>query len=258
MKFQLLPSSFESDGTASERQHLACFVIDDTVAIDGGSLAMGCSDVQRAKIRDVILTHTHLDHIAGLPLFIDDLFSTLTEPIRIHATEAMIECLERDIFNWSIYPRFSEIASENGHAMTYVPYAFGSSFEVAHLDITAIPVNHSEPSAGFIISDGKSAIGITGDTSGTSQIWAEFERRQDLSAVLVECAFSDEMGELAKTARHLTPSKLAMEIAKLEKRDYPVYVINIKPMFRDRVITQISSLGVSDLHILKVGQVYDL
>ncbi len=75
MKLQLLPGTFDENGMASPRQHLSCFVVDDCVAIDAGSLAMAASTVQRKQIRDVVLTHAHLDHIAGLPLFIDDLFA---------------------------------------------------------------------------------------------------------------------------------------------------------------------------------------
>src|SRR5437868_15401047 len=114
MKVQLLPSTFDENGSVSVRQHFMSIVVDDCVAIDAGSLAFACTKRQQENIRDVILTHTHLDHIAGLPLFIDDLFSTLMEPIRIHATREMIGILERDIFNWSIYPRFSELFNDHG------------------------------------------------------------------------------------------------------------------------------------------------
>ena len=54
MKVQLLPSTFDENGTASPRQHLSCLVVDDCVAIDAGSLAMAASAAQREQIRDVI------------------------------------------------------------------------------------------------------------------------------------------------------------------------------------------------------------
>ena len=91
MKLRLLPSTFESDGSASSRQHYSCFVIDGCVAIDAGSLANGVTPDEREQIRDVVLTHAHLDHIAGLPLFVDDLFPTLTQPVRVHATMEVID-----------------------------------------------------------------------------------------------------------------------------------------------------------------------
>src|ERR1043165_2965509 len=75
MKLQLLPSTFEPDGSASSRQHLSCLVINDRIAVDAGSLAMAATDAHRQNLRDVVLTHAHLDHIAGLRLFVDDLFA---------------------------------------------------------------------------------------------------------------------------------------------------------------------------------------
>src|ERR1044071_238591 len=142
MRLQLLPDTIDADGRASRRQHLMSIVIDDRVAIDAGSLALSCSDLQRRQIRDVILTHPHLDHVAGLPLFIDDLFATLTEPVRVHATDEVIEILERDIFNWSVYPRFSELMNKAGRVVEYREFKQGSRFSAAHLTVTSVPVNH--------------------------------------------------------------------------------------------------------------------
>ena len=76
MKVQLLPSSLGGDAAATQQQRLTCFVVDNSVAFDAGSLAFSCSDTQRQQIRDAVITHTHLDHIAGLPIFIDDLFAS--------------------------------------------------------------------------------------------------------------------------------------------------------------------------------------
>src|SRR5690242_21407826 len=119
MKFVLLPSSFDSNGLPSARQHLACLIVDDRVAIDAGSLAMAATDEIRRSVRDVVLTHAHLDHIAGLPLFIDDLFATLDQPVRVHALREVIDVLERDIFNWSVFPRFSELQTSIGPPIEY-------------------------------------------------------------------------------------------------------------------------------------------
>src|SRR6476659_4265345 len=133
MKFQLLPSSFEEDGSPSARQHLACLVVDDRVAIDAGSLAMAATYDIRRNLRDIVLTHAHLDHIAGLPLYVDDLFATLDKPITVHALKDVIEVLERDVFNWSVFPRFSELTTSVGPAIQYAPIEFGESFEISSL-----------------------------------------------------------------------------------------------------------------------------
>jgi cAMP phosphodiesterase len=256
MKFQLLPSTFDENGRASARQHLACFVVDDLIAFDAGSLAMGTTDQQKKQIRDVILSHAHLDHIAGLPLFIDDLFATIKRPIQIHATAEVIEILERDIFNWSIYPRFSELRNEHGIVLEYCPFEVEKEFSVKHLRIRAINVNHKVPAVGFIVSDGKSRFAITNDTAQINRFWDVLNETENLTAILVECAFPDELSDLACNSHHLTPKVLQTELAKL-RQNCPIFVVNIKPMYVEQVSRQIKALGTENLQILEVGKIYE-
>lgn len=241
----------------SQRQHLTCIVVDDCVAFDAGSLAMSCSDRQREKIRDIVISHDHLDHIAGLPLFLDDLFSSLTEPVRIHATAEMIDILERDIFNWSIYPKFSELRNSNGAVLRYKAYEIGRAFRLKHLSVLPIAVNHNVPSVGVLISDATVSIGITGDTAGTDEMWNVLNRCPNLAAVFVECAFPDEMAELAAISHHMTPALVINDLEKLANRELPKYIINIKPMYREQVIRQLSDRNITNLQILEVGRVYE-
>jgi cAMP phosphodiesterase len=257
VKLQLLPSTFEEDGTASAGQHLTCFVIDDSVAFDAGSLAMASSSLQKQQVRDIIISHAHLDHVAGLPLFIDDLFATLAEPIRIHASAEVIEILERDIFNWDVYPRFSELSNMGSPVLEYRTIDAGSRFEVGHLSIVPVGVNHKVPSSGFIVSDGAATIALTGDTAATEHFWTTVNSEREVSAVLIECAFPNELADLAEISHHLTPAGLQIELSKLNRDDCPVYVINIKPAYRDTTINQISALNIPNLSILDVGRIYE-
>lgn len=253
----MLPSTIDENGMASVRQHLMSIVIDDSVAIDAGCLGWACSDLHRKQVRDIILTHTHLDHIAGLPLFIDDLFATLTEPVRVHATREMIDILERDLFNWAIYPRFSELKNSFGNVVEYSEFAKGAGFKVKHLSLQSVGVNHKVSANGYVISDGKSSVAITGDTGETDEIWQICSGTADLKAALVECAFPDELEDLARVSDHLTPARLKIELEKINDRHFPVLVMNMKPMYRDVIIKQLSAANIPKLEILSVGQVYE-
>jgi ribonuclease BN (tRNA processing enzyme) len=257
VKLQLLPSTFEENGCSSPRQHLTSFIIDDRVAIDAGSLGFAASELQRRQVRDVVLTHAHLDHIAGLPLFIDDLFSELEQPVRVHASQGVIEVLERDVFNWSVYPRFSELTNAFGPVMEYRTMCPGVASSIAGLEIKPLAVNHSVPSSGFLISSGATKVVLTGDTAEMDELWDQVNAVENLKALLVECAFPDELEELAQSSFHMTPARLRRELEKFRGPSCPVYAINLKPRFRERTIAQLEALGIDGLEVLKVGAHYE-
>lgn len=258
MKVQILPSSIDDAATASQRQHLMCVIVNDAVAIDAGCLAFSCTDRQRQNVRDIVLTHTHLDHVAGLPMFIDDLFASLTEPIRVFASAEMIDILESHLFNWALYPRFSELTNLNGPVFQYRAIERREKFAIKGLEFEAFAVNHKVSANGFIVSDNDRSFAITGDTAETSEIWQSAKDDDRLRAVFVECAFPDSMADIAKASDHLTPQKLAGEIKKLDRSDVTVYVMNLKPMYRETIVRELHELDIPNLVVAEVGKVYDL
>lgn len=257
MRLQLLPSSFDDGGRASARQHLSTFVIDDRVSIDAGSLGFAASDTQRELIRDIVLTHAHLDHIAGLPLFIDDLFSDLKEPVRIHAVRSVIDVLEEHIFNWKVYPRFSELENNVGPVVRYFELTRGTRSHIAHLMITPVEVNHLVPSTGFIIEDDKSTVALSGDTAEPGVFWETLKTISQLSALLIECAFPNDLGDLARSSYHMTPERLNAELSKFARPECPIYIINIKPSCRGRTVAQLDALQIPNLRMLEAGRIYE-
>lgn len=257
MKFQLLPSTIEN-GRVSNKQHLSCFIIDDRVAIDAGSLAMSSNDIQKKQIRDVVLTHAHIDHIAGLPLFIDDLFARITNPIKIYATEEIIKILRDNIFNWKVYPNFAELENENGIVLEYCPFEPEKPFRAGHLEIKALNVNHKVPAVGFIVSDNKSKFAITGDTAEMDGFWDFVNAEKSLDALFIECAFPNEFVELAEVSHHITPQKLFSELKKFRHIDCPVYAINLKPLHRETIVSEILDLRLDKLEILEVDKIYNI
>ncbi len=257
MKIQLLPSSIDSTGQCSPEQRLTCFVVDDKVAIDAGSLGIASSDHQRSTVRDVIITHPHIDHVASLPIFIDDLFSSLHQPVKIYATQDVIDILERDLFNWSLYPRFSELRNDFGRVLEYVRVFPNQKFSVGHLQATAIPVSHSVPTVGLIISDGTSTVAFSSDTAKTDSFWTAVNSEKSVDALFIESSFPNSMTQLAEVSYHLTPRTLQEELTKLERQNVDILTVHIKPTFRKKVIEELNALNIPNLRVMKPGIVYE-
>lgn len=257
MKIQLLPSTFDEKGCATPEQRLTCFLIDDRVTIDAGSIALATTDEQRRTVRDIIITHPHMDHIASLPIFVDDLFATLEEPIRIHAVQEVIDALERDVFNWTVYPRFSELTNEHGRVMEYRPIRVGEEFEVAHLRVTAVNVNHIVPTIGMIVSDGKTTIAFSSDTAETEEFWTLVNQTPRVDALLIEASFPNSMAQLAEVSRHFTPESLNRELHKLDHNGLDILTVHLKPAYRETMVDELLALKIPKLQIMEPGRVYE-
>ncbi len=258
MKIELLPSSFDDRGRATLEQRLTCFLIDDRVAIDAGSIALALSKPQRQAVRDIIVTHSHMDHIASLPIFVDDLFALLDAPVRIHATEEVIQLLERDVFNGRVYPRFSELCNDHGcRAMQYVPFTTGQEFRVAHLRVIAVPVNHIVPTVGLVISDKKSTVAFSSDTAETEAFWTLVNGAPRVDALLIEASFPNSMWKLADAARHLTPASMGKELQKLGHNSIDILAVHLKAAYRDTLIRELEALGIPRLRVMEPGRSYN-
>ena len=256
MRIQLLPSTFDAQGVATLEQRLTCFLIDDCVAVDAGSIAIALTNEQRPKVKDIIVTHPHLDHIASLPIFIDDLYPTLKEPIRVHATPEVIGLLERDVFNWNVYPRFSDLKNDYGPVMEYVPIPIGTPFAVAHLNVVAVPVNHIVPTVGLVVSDGQTSVAFSSDTAETEDFWRIVNEMKGLDALLIEASFPDRMAKLAEVSRHFTPASLVQELKKLTHNGMDIMAVHLKPTYRDEIIEQLKALNIPKLSVMEPGKIY--
>jgi len=257
LKIQLLPSSFDQQGHATLEQRLTCFLIDDRVTVDAGSIAMALTDGQRNSVRDIIVTHPHMDHIASLPIFVDDLFAQLEEPVRIYATEEVIGLLERDVFNDIVYPRFSELENSNGPVMKYVPIRIGEEFQAAHLRVTAVRVNHIVPTIGLVVSDEKTTVAFSSDTAETDDFWILVNGLSRIDALLIEASFPNSMDQLAAASKHLTPASLAKELQKLNHKGMDILAVHLKASYREKLIEELAELNIPKLRAMDPGRVYE-
>jgi ribonuclease BN (tRNA processing enzyme) len=198
-----------------------------------------------------------MDHVASLPIFIDDLYPSLQQPIRIYATPEVIHLLERDVFNWNVYPRFSDLKNDYGPVMEYVPIPIGKRFNVAHLSVVAVPVNHIVPTVGLVISDGQKSVAFSSDTAETEQFWKILNEMKDLDALLIEASFPDRMAKLAEVSRHFTPASLGQELKKLTHNGMDIMAVHLKATYRDEIVEQLNALNIPKLSVMEPGRIYE-
>ena len=118
--------------------------MDHHILIDAVSGVTRLSLEQLVAIEHVFITHSHLDHILALPLLLYSVGGMRDYPVTVYALDAVIEILRQDIFNWRIWPDFTEVPPER----PYLRYEAIEVFEPVQLGaraIIALPASHTVP-----------------------------------------------------------------------------------------------------------------
>jgi ribonuclease BN (tRNA processing enzyme) len=254
VKIELLPSSV-SDSADGPSQYLTSYIVNDVIAIDAGSLGIFKSPKDQSRIKHVFLSHSHIDHVATLPLFVDNVYTGTSDCVTVHAGREVTECLKRDVFNDRVWPDF--IGMSEGAAPFFKLASLESSIPVFvdGLKITPIHVDHIVETFGFVIEDPVATVIVVSDTGPTDEIWNCANTAPNLKAVFLEAAFPNSLADVAFAAKHLTPALFAREAMKL-KRAASLIAVHIKPRFRDQILRELRELSLEHLEIGEAGKVY--
>jgi cAMP phosphodiesterase len=254
MKFRVLGCS----GGQVPGHRLSCFLVDDSLLVDAGCVTSALGLRAQQKIKDILITHIHLDHVLALAMLADNLYGTCKTSINLWGTGEVIEGLKKFFFNDHIWPDFTRLTGSDQRVpvMKLCRLPEEKSTPVGDHLVTAVRVQHIVPSFAFFIEKKAQTLLHLGDTGPTEKVWSRAGKHDNLCAVVVEASFPNRLQGIADASRHLTPRTLAQEIAKLGKKDVPILVTHLKPAFRREIIAELRKLKNPQLRILKDGDVF--
>jgi ribonuclease BN (tRNA processing enzyme) len=263
MKVRVLGCS----GAIAKDCRTTSFLIDGDVLVDAGT-GVGDLTLQEMRgIRDVLLTHSHLDHVAALPLMVDAIASQLQEPIRISALPGTIAALKAHVFNNVIWPDFSRIPSAKAPFITFHEVQVGQVLNLNGKYIEVLPAVHTVPACGYAVSAGNGCWVFTGDTERNPAFWQRINQLE-VAALVIETAFSNREQELARRSLHLSPHALAEELDCIDKgKRFPIFITHTKPAETELIMTEIQRFDQTqpfgpnvahDIRWLRAGQEFVL
>jgi 3',5'-cyclic-nucleotide phosphodiesterase len=229
-----------SGGIGGANMRTTSFLADDDILIDCGT---GVADLELdalARIGHVFITHSHLDHIASLPLLIDSVGELRGAPIVLYATPETIRILHSHIFNWLIWPDFSSIPNRRQPFLRFQPLQVNETVRLGTRSITALAAHHTVPAVSYCLDSGQGQLLYSGDTTYCPELIAAINARPGLRHLIIETAFTDEQRGLALASRHLCPGMLAMMLAELSVAP-AVHVSHLKPGLGERIMAQIAA-----------------
>jgi ribonuclease BN (tRNA processing enzyme) len=254
-------------GAIARDSRTTSFLVDGDVLVDAGTGVGDLTLEEMRGIRHVLLTHSHLDHIAALPLMVDSVASQLKEPIRICALPGTIAALKTHVFNNVIWPDFSRIPSVEAPFISFQEVQVGQVLQLGGKSIEVLPAVHTVPACGYALAAGKGCWVFTGDTERNPAFWHRLNS-MDVAALVIETAFSNREQELARRSLHLSPQALAEELDCIDKtKRFPIYITHTKPAETELIMTEIQKFDQTqpfgpdvshDIRWLRAGQEFEL
>jgi ribonuclease BN (tRNA processing enzyme) len=217
-----------SGGIGGRHLRTTSFLVDNDVLIDAGSGVGDLSLAELTRIDHVFVTHSHLDHVTSIPFLVDTVGGMRDRPLVVYAIAPTIEILKNHLFNWAIWPDFTEIPTAAAPFMRYQEVDLGRTVNVGGRKITPLPAIHTVPAVGYHLDSGSASLVFSGDTGPNDELWTIVNRIPSLKFLIVETAFSNKERQLAEVSKHLCPSMLAEELAKLDL-DPEVWITHLKP-----------------------------
>jgi cAMP phosphodiesterase len=234
---------------------LPTFLVNDRLLLEAGSVTGALPLDRQVRIEHVLVSHAHLDHMVGLAFLVDNInqASGRSRPVTMASAAPVVKDLRTHCFNNRLWPDFTALPNPDRPILRLESLLDGEATTFGGLTVIPVPVNHTVPATGYVISDGSSALVFTGDTGPTKELWRVSRRVREVRIVIVETAFPDRLDALARASGHLTPAMLEREMDKMP--DVPLLVYHIKPTYYEETAEELSRLG-SRIRILHQDQTY--
>jgi cAMP phosphodiesterase len=253
MRVELLNSSVPP----SELQFLVSFLVNDEVAIDAGSLGLLADLRRQQRVKHVFITHEHLDHIATLPIFLENVYEPGPECVEVLAAQEVLDFLHRDMFNGRVWPDFIDLSGPVDAFVSTTAIEPLRPVSRAGLTITPVPVSHGVDTTGLVVDDGRTAVAFPSDTGPTEHFWRHLASLDRLTAVFLEASFPQSLADLATLTGHLSTATFADEIRKLPQLIRWI-VVHRKARYAAQIARELEGLGLANVEIVRPGQVYEL
>jgi phosphoribosyl 1,2-cyclic phosphodiesterase len=227
----------------SNKTKLVSLLIDDIIAIDAGSLSSELSFSEQKKIKSILLTHGHYDHIRDVPSFA---FNNTNQTTKVFATPQTLRILSSHLVDGVIYPRFTKKIPFflEKPCLKFIAIEPFKAININGYQVTPIPVNHTVNTVGFeVSSNDKKNVFYTGDTGpGLSALWNYISPQ----VIIMDLTFPNSLENRAINSAHLCPRMLKDELLNFHrvKKYYPkIFLIHLSPKLEKEIKKEVMDVS---------------
>jgi len=244
-------------GQGQGPQYMSSYLLDGRVAVDAGCLGFWETPSEQKPVRHIFLTHCHIDHVASLPLFLENVYEPSEPCVCVYGPPPCLQSVREHLFNDVLWPDFEKLPSPEAPFVRMYGLEPEVPLEVEGLRITPVEVNHTVPAYGYLVQDQKTVAVFGGDSGPTDRIWELAAKLPGRKTALVEACFPNAMEELANAAKHLTPRMFETELAKMPWASH-ILAVHLKPRYRAQLELELRELGDPRVRIAMVEGEYEI
>ena len=224
----------------SKETNLACFLLDDVLAVDAGSLASQLTFAEQEKVKVILLSHGHYDHIRELPAFAFNNSSRVTKVFGLRDT---LQIFSSHLADGLIYPEF---VNENSYLAKSILEMCEiqplQPFDILGYRVLPVTVPHPIKAVGFEIANNAGRIFYTGDTGpGLASAWQHISPQ----LLIADMTLPNRLKDIARESGHLCAELLKSELIEFQRiKGYlpRVALVHMSPQFEDEIEREVEKV----------------
>jgi ribonuclease BN (tRNA processing enzyme) len=229
------------DGAPAPGRFPMTLLVNGSLMIDAGNAVSGLDPARAPKVKAVLLSHGHLDHIRELgflPFYRD---AERDGCLAIWGTSAVLQVVRNAVFHADFWIDFENPRPPRKPGIRYHRLESGPPVTIEGIRVEAVPLTHSRyETSGFLLEDPEGTAIYALDSGPTDRIWERARSRDAVHAVFFDVSFPDRFA--SQLDEHLTPAGLVREVKKLEPHRPRILAVHLKPEYHDEVRAELSAL----------------
>jgi len=235
------------------------FLLDDEILFDAGSLTNVLDGRRQLKIRNIFITHAHLDHIRGIPFLADNIIiGHWRRHVKLFSIRPVLRAIKKNLLNSSMWPDFTVIPHHRNAVLRLKSLIPGEPLNINPYTITPYKVHHSVPATGYLVEDrqGKRLF-YTGDTGPSDATWKKLGGKR-IDCLIIEVSFPNKMEKMAILTGHLTARLLKKELSKIKQAPERILITHLKPQYLATIRSELRQLRIENLRLLRDGETIEI
>jgi phosphoribosyl 1,2-cyclic phosphodiesterase len=231
------------DGGYAKSFDTTSALIDNDLLLDAGTGVGKLSHRQMNRIKNVLLTHCHLDHVASICFLVDHSLESLHEATKIHCLPHTARMIRENLINGKLWPEIEEVRINGVNLFEIHEIKPYMKFEINGKWFTPLSVDHVVPTVSYALHGPKGTFVYVSDMIGApDRTWNWINRQTDIKYVVMECSFPSGLEEIARLSKHMTPELLWQNLQRLNPKgpSPKVYASHIKPFYNNVILKELA------------------